>query len=208
MKARTRAARRRMKPGPKPKEGVIRTPTGQISRSSENQDIMTKLELEAATWKRRQENPSLKPEEARNQEHGSVIAMWLQNHRGFARKWPDRPNPHEFTQMHYDAAQRFHELHEAYRAVISAKRVFSASDLNRTPGFDGRDPFDRDASRKHRAIEEQYKDARRAVLESGPLGMMAIEAIVVENKPAERLRADLRVALNRLALLWKMAEAA
>ena len=58
------------------------------------------------------------------------------------------------------------------------------------------------------AIEQAFKDARRAILESGPLGMMAVEAIIIENQPVETLRGDLRLALNRLAVLWKMQQAA
>jgi hypothetical protein len=183
---------------------VLRTEDGRISRSLES----NVLALEASTWRRRQDNPSLTIDEARNMEHGSVIAKWLANHQGFARAYPNKPNDHEFTQTHYDTALRYHELHNAYLGCIEAKRARSSSDFTGRGGHDGRDPFDRELERKNRLIETSYKDARRAVLESGPMGMMAVETIVLENRESERLRPDLRVALNRLAVLWKMQQAA
>lgn len=168
---------------------------------------MTKLELEAATWKRRQGNPDLSPEEARKPEYGSVIAKWLNNHNRFVKRFgKDIPNPDEFSQKHYDAAMRYHELNHRYLEAIDAKRTRSASDYSPRGGHDGRDPFEHDMATRYKAIEEAYGNARRAVLESGPMGHMAVQAIVIENKEVEGLRGDLRLALNRLAILWKMAE--
>lgn len=166
---------------------------------------MTKLELEAATWKRRRENPNITPEEARKPEYGLVIAKWRENHRKFVeRHGKDKLDPHEFTEVHYDTAERFHKLHQSYLSALGAKRNRSASDYSPSGGYDGRDPFEEDLAIRHRAIEEAYKSARRAILETGSLCHMALHAIVVENKDLPELRADLRVALNRLATLWKI----
>lgn len=207
MKARTKSAKLKAKRGRPPKPG-LRTPSGQLSRSAEARHFEERMMLEVATWKRRQINPSLTTEEARKMEHGSVIAQWLVNHQGFAKRYPGKPHAHEFTQMHYDAAQRYHMLHEAYLSAISAKRPRSASDFTGPGGFDGRDPFDPSAERRNRKTEVDYKAARNAILEAGPLCMMAVEAIVLENRPVESLRPDLRMALNRLSVLWKMQAAA
>lgn len=204
MKARTRSQKLKAKRGRPPKPDAMRTPSGQLSRSQEAKQSEEKLVLEVATWKRRQLNPSLTIEEARNMEHGSVIAQWLANHQGFVKRYPGKPNEHEFTQMHYDAALRYHRLHDAYLTAISAKRARSSSDFNGQGGFDGRDPFDTEATRRNRQTEEGYRDARCAILEAGPMCMMAMEAIVLENRPIESLRPDLRMALNRLSVLWKM----
>jgi hypothetical protein len=209
VKARTKSAKLRAKRGRPPKPDALRTPGGQLSRSQEARQNEEKIVLEVATWKRRQINPRLTIEEARKMEHGSVIAQWLANHQGFVKQYPGKPHEHEFTQMHYDAALRYHKLHDAYLTAISAKRARSSSDFAGPGGFDGRDPFDKDAERRNRKTEEDYRDARRAILEAGPMCMMAMEAIVLENRPIENLRPDLRMALNRLAVLWKMqAEAA
>lgn len=166
--------------------------------------MATKLELEAATWKRRQINPSLSVEEARQPEHGSVISKWLADSNRFKLRYPGETNPHAFTRQHFDAAQKFHELHSRWLSAIDAKQQRSSSDFSGTGGHDGRDPFCVELARRHARAEAEFKEARRAVLESGPLGMMAIETIVIENQPADSLRGDLRTALNRLCILWRL----
>lgn len=202
-----RIRRKRSRAGRPLAPNVPRTPSGQRSRSKEAVEWMTRLELEAATWKRRQTNPGITPEEARRPEYGSVIAKWLENHKRFVKKYgKDVPNPDEFTQLHYDTAMRYHTLYQRYLEAVEARRPRSASDYSPGGGYDGRDPFDPDLAGYYKAIETSYQKARHAVLESGPLGHMALQAIVIENREAESLRGDLRLALNRLAILWKMAE--
>ena len=210
-KARSVAAKRREKRGRPAKGEALRTPSGQISRSKEARSVMSaseqRLALEVATWKRRQNNPTLTVVEASRQEHGSVISRWLLAYQRAVKRDPAGCHENEFNQAHYDAAERFHRLHSAYHATIGSERMKSSSDLNRARGYDGRDPFGQQAS-EDKAAETAYRAARRAVLESCPLGMMAIETIVLENTDALSLLPDLRCALNRLALLWKWMEAA
>lgn len=206
MKARTQAQKIRAKRGRPLKQGVTRRETD--GRISESKKSMETLALEAATWKRRQINPSLTIDEARKPEHGSVIALWLADWQRTAKRNPDGHHPNVFTQLHYDTALRFHELHARYMGSIAARTPRSASDFGGPGGVDGRDPFAVDIARAHRSAEAAYKDARRVILESGPLGMMAVETIILENKPSEELRGDLRQALNRLSVLWRLASAA
>lgn len=187
---------------------AIRTPSGQKSRSKEALGLSERLMLEAATWKRRQMNPGLTISEARLPEHGSVIARWHQDWQNMRRRDPDRAHVNVFSQMHYDAALRYHELHARWLAAIEARRTRSSSDFSGPAGYDGSDPFDERRAEHDAATERAFKEARRAILESGPLGMMAVEAIIIENQPVESLRGDLRMALNRLAVLWKMMEKA
>lgn len=195
------------KAGRKPHMNAMRTPSGQKSRSAESLGLAERLELEAATWKRRQIDPRLTISEARKPEHGSVIARWLHDWQVARKRNPDAAHVNMFTQMHYDAAERYHALYLRWIAVIDAKRQRSSSDFSGAGGYDGSDPFAGRAASDAK-IEDEFKAARRAVLESGPLGVMAIEAIVIENQPAESLRGDLRLALNALAVLWKMMEKA
>lgn len=163
--------------------------------------------MEAATWKRRQLNPSLTLDEARKPEHGSVIHAWLENHQGSSSVIPaSRMNTS--SQLHYDTAMRFMEVRSAWLAAIAAQRPRSSSDFDGPGGYDGSDPFEKGRAVRNRAAEAAFKDARRVILEAGAFCMMAVEAIVIENQPAERLRGDLRLALNRLASLWKMQQAA
>lgn len=167
-----------------------------------------RLTLEAATWKRRQANPKLTISDARLPIHGSVIALWLKEW-GDARKRHD-PEAAEimFTQLHYDTALRYHELQARWLAISGARSMRSSSDFSSSGGYDGSDPFQSDRAEHDARTQIAFKEARRAILESGPLGMMAVEAIVIENQPAESLRGDLRLALNALSVLWKLQAAA
>ena len=191
------------KAGRKPHMNVMRTPSGQKSRSTEALGLAARLELEAATWKRRQVDPRLTISEARKPEYGSVIARWLRDWQVARKRNPDAAHLNVFSEMHYDAAERYHALYLRWLAVIEAKKQRSSSDFSGSGGYDGSDPF-ADRAKSDAKIEEDFKAARRTVMESGPLGMMAIETIVIENQPAEGLRGDLRLALNSLAVLWKM----
>lgn len=185
------------KRGRKLKPGAVRTGSGRISRASMNVDEMTNLEIktacEAATWKRRQIDPTIDIHEARKQEYGSVIHAWAIRYKA----------SREFTDMQRDALERFAEIDLEYRAVIEAKAMRSSSEIGRSGGYDGRDPFHADAARQHAKIERNYRAARHAVLKSGSLGMMAVETVVFENKDRPDFLADLRLAANALSLCFR-----
>ena len=205
----TKSTRKNMaKAGRKKREGVIRTSTGRISRSNESLGLEQRLTLEAATWKRRQGNPDLTISEARLPEYGSVIARWLEDWKRVQKRYPDGNHPNTFTQLHYDTALRFHELHGRWMAMIGANGPRSSSDFTGPGGYDGSDPFETRRAERDARIQAEFREARKAILESGPLGMMAVEAIIIENHPVDSLRGDLRLALNRLAVLWKLEAAA
>lgn len=212
MTAYSKGAKLKAKRGPKRKEGVLRTPSGQISRSTEAKELSeateTFLAIEAATWKRRQANPTLNVEEARKQEHGSVVHRWHQEWLVLNRRTPACAHPNEFTRIHLETAERFHQLADAWSVVIAARKQRSSSDFTGSGGYDGRDPFNEDLARKHKSIEESYKSAREAVLKSCPMGMMAVEAVVFENRDIPSMRPDLRLALNRLAVIFKWMDKA
>lgn len=126
------------------------------------------------------------------QEYGSVLAMWkLQG---------------DLSEIQYTAADKFHKLHTAYLCAIRAKSPRSSSDFGGAGGFDGSDPM-LSAERDMRT-QQNYKEAHRAISESGPLGMAAIEAIVLENRAVDALLPHLRLALNSLARRMKMESAA
>lgn len=185
---------------------AIRTPTGQKSRSKEALGLTERLELEAATWKRRQMNPELTISEARLPEYGSVIVRWHLDWKAQCKRNPEKAHENVFSELHKDAAERYHALYLNWLAVISARSPRSSTDFSGAGGFDGADPFDGNRAARDAAIEEQFKAARHAIVKSGSLGMMAIEFIVIENQAVESLRGDLRLALNALGRLWKMME--
>lgn len=212
-KARTKAQKRRGRP---PKTGVLRTESGRISRSAEAKEIeaITKameyrLMMEAATWKRRQIDPTLTVEKARYQEHGSVIHRWKDQHDKFRKKHGDaKPDPMCFTKHDLQLAENIQQAYERYRAAIASHNPRSASDFSGPGGFDGRDPFDDDRERMDKRAINRWKEMRCAILESGPLGMMAVETIVLENKPVDKLIGDLRLALNAVERMNRIAKAA
>lgn len=213
MKARTKAAKRR---GGRPlKPNAKRTPDGRLSRSNDVKESETKLMLEAATWKRRRENPRLSVEDARKQEHGSVIHAWKLAHDAFKAKHDDKKiNPMSFTAQNLETAQQVQQAYESYRAAIAARSPRSASDFSGPGGYDGADPFDTDRQKRDaRAIErwvgpDGKGGMRNTIVKSGPFGMMAVEAIVFENKPMDSLIGDLRLALNAVDRRGQISKAA
>lgn len=213
VKARTKAAKRRA--GRPRKEGVLRTEGGRISRSSESKALEERLMLEAATWKRRQVNPTLSVEDARKPEHGSVIHAWKVAHDKFVKKHgAEEPNPMMFTASDLEMARRIHEAYLDYRVAIASRNPRSSSDFGAPGGFDGSDPFEgKKANRDSQAInrwvgEDRKSGIRGAILRSGPFGLMAVEAIVFENRPAASLIGDLRLALNEVDRVSRLKRAA
>lgn len=210
-------SRKRRKGGRPKRQDVDRTPSGQISRAGDAK-VLTHMEMEAATWKRRQRiakdgsvftDPHLTPAEARKQEHGSVIARWLLDSELFVKMHGHKkPNPNEFTRLQHDTAQRFAKLHACYMSAIDAKRMRSSSEFGGVGGHPP-DPFIAELARRDRQTIDAFKAARRAILScKSPVAMMAIETIVIENQPADSLRGDLRMALNALAAMLKLQNAA
>lgn len=207
--ARTAAQKLRAKRGRPRRDGVPRTEDGRISRSFDAQTAEERIAVEAATWKRRQDNPLLTIEEARKQEHGSVIHRWKLDYQRIAKKYPDGTHQNTFTPLHLDTAERYHKLHLDYHAIIGAMPPRSTSEVNRVPsGYDGSDPFSGERSRREEKIAKDYKAARETILGAGPLCQMAVMAVVVENKDCPSLMGDLRLALNALSILWKLQAAA
>lgn len=209
-------ARKRGKVGRPKKLDTAREPNGRPQRV-DGETCLTNLEMEVATWKRRQRvdafgrvftDPNLTPLEARMPEHGSVIAAWLERWKRMNTHSPDGAHPIMFTQLHYDSALRYHELHARWLVAIGATNMRSSSEFGGVKSHPG-DPFMEHAAKRDAKTIADFRTARRAVLECGsPLGMMALETIVIENQPADGMMGDLRMALNKLATLWRLQAAA
>ena len=198
--ARSKAAKR----GRPRKQNVMRTESDRISRA-DGADIGL---LETATWKRRQVDPELSTLVACLQEHGSVIHAWRLASMRAQKGAPDHAHGHLFTAQHLDTAERLHEMYRAYMIALGTRSPRSSTDFGGAGGHDNADPFQADkASRDARTID-MYRKARTAILKSGPFGMMAVETVIYENKDAQKLRGDLRLALNAVDRLWSMRRAA
>lgn len=167
-----------------------------------------KLMMEAATWKRRQQNPSLSVEDARRQEHGSVIHAWKLESDKARKRDAESLEGRLFTALHLDTAERIHEIYAAYRMAIASRDPRSSSDFTGPGGFDGSDPFDEDRKRRDERAIARWKEVRRAILDSGPMGMMAVQGIIFENQPLHGLQGDLRLALNEVYRVWRRQKAA
>lgn len=193
----------------RPRKRGKREPSGRISRASgDNIDI--KMALEAGTWKRRQMNAKLSVDEARMQEHGSVIHAWRQKAivREKDRQPGDEPDPNRFTSQQFNTALDVQMAYERYCMAMGLRSPRSASDFSGPGGYDGKDPFDPERAERDERAVRRWKEIRRAVLESGSLGMMAVEAIIIENKSIPRLIGDLRAAMNEVARLNQRRKAA
>ncbi len=198
MKARTSTKRR----GRPPKDAE-RTESGRISRS------ISQFERDAISWKRRRDNPDVEPVLLLGQEYGSVVHSWRRRgEMADKRAEPDKPAGFIFTAQHLDTANRLHELYQAYMVAIASKTPRSATDFGGAGGHDNLDPFEADRARRDARTIEAYNIARHAVLKSGHFGMMAVEAVIYENKDCPDMLADLRLALNSVERLWRMARAA
>lgn len=163
--------------------------------------------MEAATWKRRRDDPSLTVEDARKQENGSVIHAWKVASDRASKRSPDRAYD-QFTASHLDTAIRIHEIYAGYRMAIAANTPRSSTDFSGAGGYDGTDPFDEDRRKRDIRSIAAWMQCRRAILQSGSMGMMAVEAIIFENKPIDKLRGDLRLALNEVERVWRMEKKA
>lgn len=207
MKAVSKAQARKRRKGGRPKtQDVTRTPGGQISRAGDAQ-VLPNIELAKATWKRMQDNPGLSPEEARKQLYGSVIHRWLAESNATRKRAPDKTHPNHFTQLHCDTAESYATLHSQWLSAIDAKRMRSSSEFGGVGGHPP-DPFIAEIARREERTIARFKEARRVILASGPLGDMAIQTIVIENQPAVGMMGDLRQALNALAAILKYQNAA
>lgn len=191
------------------KKGVIRTASGAISRSkeskakirvieAESEATAQQLALEAATWKRRQENPALTIIDALKPEHGNVLLSMYKRSCEFHARAPEALNQYHISLAEKNALLDFAELQQQYNGLIANGSMRSSCDFSATGGHDNSDPFEERTARRARSIERRYKIARRRILESGPYSMFAYEAIVLENKELPRLIGDLRLAANAL----------
>ena len=111
---------------------------------------------------------------------------------------------------YFDAIDELRRAKKAHDKAILARGVPSGGDLGRTGGFDDSDGTDPVYVAKCRRAVGQWKELRRAILECGqPMAMMAVDAIVFEERDQWNLLGDLRCALNAvnrvLGLMQKTA---
>lgn len=107
------------------------------------------------------------------------------------------------SKCQHKAAEDIIRVKAAADHAIMIKRQRSASDYSGVGGFDDRVP-DEDEARQMRKSVEKWDAYRRAILESGPLGMMAVETIVLSDMLVASMVGDLRLALNAVSRVGSM----
>ena len=111
-------------------------------------------------------------------------------------------NSEEISTRQYDAANKWEKLDRKYKTLIDARRLAARSGIDFERHGSGTDPDDPEQIDRYLRIKERHNAARRAILESGPFGHMAIQLVIDADKPAKTLIGDLRLALNALVRIF------
>ena len=196
----TKASKRKSKRGRHTKHSCPgrRTPSGRLSRSKsakdERQDFtqaqIQELEREAVSVVKAQRMAlfGCNEEEAGSNLLGSFI--------GRLRK------SGEISAAQFEAAEKYHRVRKVEKQAYDIRQQRSGSDLTFNGGFDGRTGGEPDYVEWDNKARSQGADARRALLDAGPLSHTACEGIIMEDKEMVSSIGDLRLGLNSLAKLW------
>lgn len=181
------AAKRRAKlarrAGRKPKEGE-RHECGKLVQPSVQE---TEKQRMATVVAQRVKHQGLSEATAKLKLGGNVIA----------RLGATRPEDGGLDKNQVKAAEYIEETKACYDAAILLPRSRSSSDYDGPRGA-GSSIISEEYEKQVKRTVEAWKAIRSVILESGPLGMMAVETIIFENKHSHRLVGDLRLALNQV----------
>ena len=111
----------------------------------------------------------------------------------------------EITQIQLDAANRWRQLSYNNKIAIGAKQQRSCCDVG--PFGSSTETTDRQVERETRWMSE-YKAARRAAFHATPLADMILQGIIDDDKDMPRFVGDLRLALNAIHNMFKVANVA
>jgi hypothetical protein len=174
---RTASAKKRGRGGRPAKEGP-RYADGHLKKQ-------TVAQRQATVISQRMRSHGLTKEEAAKAEAGTVIGRLSRNSPEYGGISKEQVSAAEYIAMAKASAD----------AAIQAPRVRSSTDyVGPTGGGCG---FDDDGYAEWaRGSVERWRKLRPVILASGPLGMMAVETMIFENKDAPSMVGDLRLALN------------
>lgn len=184
--ARRKARASGMRGGHNKREDVARYPSGRIDyRAQERRESAAEV---------RARHFGLSKADAQTDRAGSVFGrMALQG---------------EVTEDQYLAGREFEKRRAAYlRAIAAPPSSRSGSDIGYIHERVEARPDDDDAKAYVPPTEDEYVEQcrrakhrfavfRRAVMEADPLGLMALETIVCEDKRSDKLAGSLRIACN------------
>jgi hypothetical protein len=185
--------KRKRKAGRPAREGVDRFACGKIKPPSQEE---IEARNRAQVVAQRVKHHGLTKTAANDQAGGSVIGrLYLMG------------SVNGLSQDQYLAAQRIAEArHDAGKAILKPT-VRSGSDFGGVRGHDASDGSDASYADWVARVTRRWKDIRSAILAAGPLAMMAVEMIVVEDKEPKGSLGDLRLALNAVHRLHSTGRA-
>lgn len=122
---------------------------------------------------------------ANDQAGGSVIG------RLFLMGLPDG-----ISKDQYEAAIRIAQARHDAGVAVLRPGMRSGSDFGGVGGYDARDGSDASYADWVARATKRWKEIRAAILHAGPLAMMAVEMIVIEDKEPKGSLGDLRLGLN------------
>jgi hypothetical protein len=131
------------------------------------------------------------PERAKRQETGTAIGRAYDNR--------DENNVRLLSRHQLDALQEWDKALHDMKTATDAKRMRSGSDFSGAGGFDGNDGTDEAYVRFCARAKERYRLLRKAILDSGPLGHMAVQTWVECDNYDLRCLGDLRLAANAIS---------
>ena len=172
-----RAARKASRGGRPPKEGP-RYETGR--RKPE-----TVAERQATAVEQRMRAFGMTRDEAKKAESGTVIGRLSRNAPEYGGLSKEQVSAADFIAMTKASAD----------AAIQAPRVRSSTDYV-GPTSGGCGFVGSEYETWARDSVDRWKKLRPVILGSGPLGMMAVETMIFENKEAGSMIGDLRLAIN------------
>lgn len=114
----------------------------------------------------------------------------------------------DLSNTQYDALVDYREAYENYQFALDQKRQRSASDFSGAGGFDSDDGSDPHYVERCERAKARYALYRRAALESGQLGHMAVKTWVLDDCVVKNLIGDLRLAANAIDRVKRMPKAA
>lgn len=165
-----------------------REPSGRLQRPAKRE---TEAEATATATEARMRVHGLAKPFAATSDAGWALGRLLQGH-GI--------HPKQAREL-IETGERWLEVRRAYeRGIAAPGPPRSGTDFT---GPRGRSDILPDPARTSGDIAA-YHDARRAILNADPMALLAVEAIVLEEKESSKLLGPAMLGLNALAKLWRI----
>lgn len=109
----------------------------------------------------------------------------------------------DISQEQHDAAREWEVRSREYSLALGSRRQRSASEFGGPSGYDGRTGDEQDYILQCERAKNRYAEVRHAAMEADPLGLMALETWVLDDRADFKLLGSLRVACNAIHRVLK-----